>query len=172
MSAILIASVEELFAHALTMLSDAGECYEQLADQMEIANNPEVSKIFRWLAEKQQQRTRYIEALAGDAQLPHISPWDHHWEHGLNPQAPDTDVTHYMMTPYHALAMAAAAERSAAAYFKQLTDADAQADLCRLAAEFSATAADFAVVLEQRLSEQPAPEQDWDKDHDPPVVLE
>ncbi|MCP4287010.1 MAG: hypothetical protein GY792_21610 [Gammaproteobacteria bacterium] len=172
MSAVLIKSVEELFAHALTMLSDSSECYEQLADQMEIANNPEVAEIFRWLSEKQEKRTRYIEELAGDTELPHIAPWDHHWEHGLNPQAPDTDVTHYMMAPYHALTMAAAAESSAAKYFKLLTEADTEAQLSRLAGEFSATAADFSLILQQRRSEYPTPEQDWDEDHDPPAVLE
>jgi hypothetical protein len=46
-----IATLEDLLAHARDMEAEAAERYDDLADQMEVHNNHEVARLFRKLAE-------------------------------------------------------------------------------------------------------------------------
>lgn len=166
MSEISVLSKADLLARTLTMLSETVERYELFADQMDVVNNPEAADIFRWLAEKQNHRTQVVESLSKDAELPHISPWDYDWEDAINTSA------HYMMTPYHTLSLAIAVEQSAASLFRQIEQGEVPSDVQKMARGFAREANDFCAQLENKRREYPIPEEGWDEDHDPPLMLE
>ncbi len=161
-----VLSKASLLARTLTMLSETVDRYELFADQMDVVNNPEAADLFRWLAEKQNNRTQVVESLSKDTELPHISPWDYNWDDAINTSA------HYMMTPYHTLSLAIAVEQSAAKLFLQIEQSDVPSDVQKMARGFAREANDFCAQLEKKRKEYPVPEKGWDEDHDPPLMLE
>ena len=106
MNVIRVGSKADLLARTLAMLSETVERYDLFADQMEVVNNPVAEEIFKWLSQKQSERTEVVEQLANGMALPHIPPWDYDWDDAINTSVPGWTSAHYMMTPYHTLSLA------------------------------------------------------------------
>lgn len=172
MSAPRINSKVELLARTLTMLSETVERYDLFADQMDVMNNPEAADLFRWLEQKQTDRTRVVQALSEGLALPHIPPWDYDWDDAINTGVPGHSSAHYMMTPYHTLSLAMDVEQSAADLFLQIEQGASVPEVQKLAHGFAREANEFHDYLESKRSEHPLPEAGWDEDEDPPQLLE
>lgn len=168
-----ISSVAELLAHAYQIEIDALERYHMLADQMEVHNNLELAELFRKLATHEERHAKEILAQAGEITLPTIAMSAFKW--GDAEEGPETaaiDQAHYLMTPWHALQMALAAEKRAYAFFSRLADASPNARLKRWAEEFRAEEAEHVLYVEDLLRKYPEPSADWADDMDPPVYPE
>jgi rubrerythrin len=154
---------------ALAIELEAAERYGELADVMETHNNREVAALFR--------RMQAIEGLHADAIRTEMG-WTGAAPPGAalaEPEGPETpayDDVHYLMQPYHALAVALAAEERALRFFT---------DLARVATVDSVRAAALRLAGEERehvelvrewMRKVPKPDHDWPVDPDPPRYVD
>ncbi len=167
-----INSKAELLAQASIMLDEMAERYEMYADQMEVANNPEATNIFTWLAEKQSQRSVLVNKLSAGLELPHIKPWHYNWDDAVNLETRDKHVAHYLMQPFQVLALAIHIEEMAITFFNEVATAAKDTEVARIAIEIAKDAHVFADVLKQKQLQYPEPEAGWDEDPDPPLLQE
>ena len=165
---------EWLLAHAMAIETEAVDRYEELADQMEVHNNPEVAAFFRKMAEIEGKHVTNVEHLCGDTELPHISPWDLAWAGDESPESPKhTDDVHYLMTPYHAIEMAIDGEQRAADFFRAVAENEAAPDDVRnLADELARDELEHVRLLREWLGAHAEPDDDWHHDPDPPTLQE
>ena len=165
---------EWLLAHAMAIETEAVDRYEELADQMDVHNNPEVADFFRKMAEIEGKHVDNVEQLCGDTVLPHISPWDLAWAGDESPESPKhNDEVHYLMTPYHAIQLAIQGEQRAAAFFRDIADkAGVAEDVRALADQLAGDELEHVRLLQQWLARQPRPDDDWQEDPDPPTLQE
>jgi rubrerythrin len=161
-----------LLAHALAIENEAVDRYEELADQMEVHNNPEVAAFFREMAEIEGRHVTNVEGLCGEVDVPHIPPWELAWSEEESPEAPKlSDDVHYLMTPYHAIRMAIRGERRAAAFFTAIAEhPDAPEPVSALARTLATDELEHLRLLQEWLGRYPEPERGWGQDPDPPML--
>ncbi len=165
-----IETVEELYAHVQVMETEAYECYLDLAEQMEVHNNHEVAELFNKLAEDEKRHLDHVGKQAGEAEIPHIAPWDlkNFKDCGLG--LTGAREVHYMMMPFHALKLACRAEEQTVAFFAEVADSSQQQEVRELARKFEKEEQQHIDMLRQWMEKVPRPEEDWDEDPDPPVL--
>jgi rubrerythrin len=169
---VVIDTVEELLAHALTLETEATERFEEIADNLEVHNNPEVAALFRKLAEYGHKHIAEVEDLAKSRTLPEISPWDFKWPDAESPESTPIEETHYMMTPYQALTLAQKVERNAHAFYALVADSTPNDEVRRVSTEFAEEEAEHVRLLDDWIKRFPKPDDDWDYDPDPPIMPE
>jgi rubrerythrin len=166
-----ILNVSELLAIAYGIEVDAVERYELLADQMEIHNNPELTKVFRDLAKAEEIHAEEIRRLAGDSDLtgrPDASRSI--WRKNESPEEVDLGAAHYLMTPWHALQLCLAGEKRALAFFTSIVETAKNAKVKDMAAEFVEEEAEHVNVVYRLLRKYPKPADSWAQDGDPPAA--
>jgi rubrerythrin len=117
-----VSSLADLFAVAYQIEADAVERYELLADQMATHNNPELVAVFRDLARAEAVHRDEIRRVAGDIDVIAHAQRMAKWQKGESPEAASLDEAHYLMTPWHALQLALAAEQRALDFSKSVVD--------------------------------------------------
>lgn len=167
-----IASVEELLAHAYYIEVDANERYLMLADQMDVHNNPELAELFRKLASHEEHHAQEILEQAGGRELPRLTVAELKWGDVESPEAATLDQAHYLMTPWHALQMALAAEERAYYFFDRIVTAATDPEMRKWAEEFREEEAEHIRLVKDLLARHPKPADDWDEDPDPPIYPE
>ena len=109
MSKLLSASIDslaEFLAHAIELEVESAESYRELADNMQVHNNPEVADLFRRLAGYGDAHAAEVQELAAGLELPYISPWNFKWSCPEAPEAPCMQDAHYLMNKCQALELA------------------------------------------------------------------
>jgi len=167
-----ITTLPELLAHAHAIETDAFERYNVLADSMEVSNNQELADLFRKLASYEKTHAEEILKRAGDIELPRIRLAEQTWSDGESPESAPLEQAHYLMTPWHALQMALAAEKRAYDFFDHLYNNVTSEEMKKWAGEFRDEEAEHVKLVEDLLTKYPEPEEGWDHDDDPPVLLE
>lgn len=69
-----IQDIPDFLAHAIALEYESVERYQELADSMDVHNNPRVAELFRKLAHYGELHARDIEHHADGIELPGISP--------------------------------------------------------------------------------------------------
>ena len=158
-----------LMATALAIELEAAERYGELADVMETHNNREVAALFR--------RMQAIEGLHADAIRAEMG-WTGAAPPGAalaEPEGPETpayDDVHYLMQPYHALAVALAAEERALRFFTELARV-ATVDSVRAAAlRLADEEREHVELVREWMRKVPKPDHDWPVDPDPPRYVD
>ncbi len=113
----IIATIEELLAHATEVEAEAQERYDDLARQMETHNNPVVAKLFRAMALVEQKQVDRLGTMAEGHSLPTINPSDFDWPDLEAPESVPIGRGHYRMNEHDALALAMECEIRAQAFF-------------------------------------------------------
>jgi len=167
-----IDTVEELVAHSLAIETEAAERYEDLADQMEVHNNPEVAALFRKLAEIEGKHVAKVEDMGRGRTLPHIPPWEYKWGAGESPEAPQDAEVHYLMSPHQALVFALAGEERAAEFFARVAAEASDETVRAMARELHDEERQHVELVKRWMERYPPPESGWDEDPDPPVMPE
>ncbi len=167
-----INSVEELLANSMCMETDAAERYREIADAMEVHNNPEVADLFNLLAGYADQHAAEMKERSEGMDLPHIAPWDYAWEDSDSPEAADAFQTHYKMTPYHVLQIAMQVEKGAHRFYGQIAQDSTNPEVIKLALEFAEEEKEHVELLEGWVGRYPEPDANWDDDLDPPMMHE
>jgi rubrerythrin len=168
-----ISSLADLFAIAYQIEADAVERYNQLADQMETFNNPELVKVFRDLSRAEGIHAEEIRRQAGDIDVAAHARGLGPWPSGDSPEQADLAGAHYLMTPWHALQMALAGEQRAVAFFSRVVEAAKDPKIIEMAREFLEEEVAHVNLCHRLLQKYPAPQGEaWSEDHDPPVSQE
>lgn len=166
-----IATVEDLLAHARDMEAEAAERYDDLADQMEVHNNHEVARLFRKLAEIEAKHIAAVEAMGDGMDLPELKPWEHAWDNE-SPEATEVDEVHYLMTPYHVISIALHHEKKAVEFFESVVENSSDSKLRDMAEGLAGEEREHVRLLEEWLVRFPPPDDGWDEDPDPPNLQE
>lgn len=164
--------VASFLAHALAFEIEAAERYDELADTMEVHNNHEVAQLFRRMAGFSRMHGDAVKGRAGNVELPHFKPWEFQWKEAEGPEVTPVERTHYLMTPFHCLQLALHNERRGRDFYQQVADANADAEVKRLAQQMAEEEQEHVLVLQEWLAKTPEPDPDWDLDLDPPVVAD
>jgi rubrerythrin len=160
-------------AHSIALENEAGDRYEELADVMDIHNNPDVAGLFRQMSVFSRKHAADVEARAVPFQpLPRLKSWEYRWNAPQPPEVGDHEGTHYLMTPFHALQFALANERRGWEYYSQTAASASDAELRKLAATFAEEEADHVKELEEWLARTPRAIAHWAEDPDPASVVD
>jgi rubrerythrin len=164
-----VASLADLFAVAYQIEADAVERYDLLADQMATHNNPELVAVFRDLSRAEAMHRDEIRRLAGDIDVIAHAHRMAKWHRGESPEAANLGEAHYLMTPWHALQLALAAEQRALAFFQSVVETAKDQAIKKLADEFVEEEAEHVNLVHRLLRRYPKPAGDWSTDPDAPV---
>jgi len=154
-------------AQAHAMEEEAAERYDDLADQMEVHNNPEVAQLFRKMADiERKHAVRVLGKLPEKPAAPALR---------AGPELPETvpaSETHYLMPPYRALELALESEERARAFFLRALKTTRDAKVRAAAKELAAEETEHVRLIREWMARVPKPEPGWDYDPDPPNYSE
>jgi len=167
-----VASVADLFAVAYQIEAEAVERYDLLADQMATHNNPELVSVFRDLSRAEAIHRDEIRRQAGDIDVVAHAQRMARWKQGESPEAASLEEAHYLMTPWHALQLALAAEQRALAFFKSVAETAKDSAIKKLADDFVEEEAEHVNLVHRLIRKFPMPTGDWSGDPDSPVSQE
>jgi len=167
-----ISSVAEFLAHALEMEAESAERYRELADSMEVHNNPQVANLFRLLAVEGDAHVEQVTQLCATIELPNIAPWAFKWTSPGGPESPAMEDLHYLMNRRQALELALHNEVRGLAFYEQVADRSLDAEVRQLAGEMATEERSHVAMLENWLSREADDESTPMGDLDPPNTPE
>jgi rubrerythrin len=153
-------------AHALALEEEAMTRYRELAEAMEMHNNPEVAGFFSEMSEESALHRAEVEALVGDLELPEIPAWGFDWPVDA-PESASYEAVHYRMNLGTAIELALANERSAEAFYRQAAAGSGDPSTAELALRFAEEERDHAHRLEAKLANLSPPSIFHREDDDP-----
>ena len=164
-------TLTEFMAQALVMEVEAAQRYIDLADAMETHNNREVAALFRKMAAIEGKHAEQIMREMGWRETP-APPGKRVWEGFEAPETTPVDDVHYLMTPYHALELALAAEIRAERFFARLGEATTVETVRRAARELRAEEEEHVALIRAWMEKVEKPGPDWAHDPDPARYLD
>jgi rubrerythrin len=167
-----IRDLDTFFAYCIALEEEAAERHDELADVLEVHNNPEVAATFRKLAHYSRLHAGEISELAQGRMLPQIAPWDFGWESMEGPETADAAAVDYLMNTVQALEIAMANERRAHDFYAELGRHGHDAEIRRLAAEFAAEEQEHLELLKEWLVDIGEEGRERRSDPDPPHMPE
>ena len=132
-----ITDLDTFLVYSITLEEEAAERHDELADVMEVHNNPEVAATFRKLAHYSRLHAQEIRDRAKGHDLPVIAPWDFGWENMEAPETGDMSAVNYLMNTAQALQLAMDNERCAFDFYDQIGRESQVPDVAAMAAEFA-----------------------------------
>ena len=167
-----IESLEEFLAHASALELESVERYEELADAMEVHNNPEVAELFRKLAEFGQKHADEVSLMSSNLELPNLPPWEFKW---LTPESPESALiedAHYLMNSHQALDMAIHNEQRGQEFYAKVAETSPNPDVRELAASFAQEEQEHLDLLKEWRSNLGKRDRRSQDDLDPPNITE
>lgn len=156
-----ITTTPALYAHAIAIEREAVARYSEFAERMADLGNEAVAEIFATLARLETEHLEELVARTASMALPAIAAHEYGWLDGVAPETAARELVFRLMTPRHALEIALAAERRAAAFFEHVVLTAEDAMLRAAAGEMAADETDHVAMLEQLLERTPGPIVDW-----------
>lgn len=167
-----IPDLATFLAYSIALEEEAAERHDELADMLDVHNNPEVADIFRKLAHYSRLHAAEVRELSADQVLPHIAPWDYGWDDLEGPETADRDAVHYLITPRRALQVALNNERSARSFYAGLGQWGLTEAIRETAKAFAEEEAEHVELLEAWLERTPEEDALAVYDPDPPHTPE
>jgi rubrerythrin len=149
-----------LYAHAIAIEREAVERYTEFSRRMADAGNDAAAEVFGTLARLEAQHLGALLGRTRGMKLPALAPHQYAWLDAGAPETAARELVYRLMTPRHALEIALAGEKRAAAFFERIVLTAEDAFLRALAAEMAADEAEHVALLEQLLETTP-PLTDW-----------
>ncbi len=167
-----IESLAEFLAHALELELESAERYRDLADNMQVHNNPEVSELFRRLAGYGDAHADEVRQRAEPYDLPSIPPWGFKWSCPEAPEAPCMEDMHYLMTKCQALQLALHNEIRGRDFYTQVAETASEPEVQAAAAEMAAEEDGHVIMLREWYARESCNAQPAPSDLDPPNTPE
>lgn len=164
--------LDTFLAYAVALEEEAAERHGELADMMDVHNNPEVAATFRKLAGYSRLHASEIRDHSRGADLPRIAPWDFCWETMEGPETAAIDEVNYLMNSARALRIAMRNERRAHDFYADISRDSPDAGVRALAAEFAEEEQEHLALLEIWLAKVPESADEAAFDPDPPHMPE
>lgn len=162
------ASIATLMTYALWLELDAVERYRELADAMEMHNNRDVSELFRKMAAIEGKHADKIMKQMAWTKVPPLPPGPSPWPGFESPETVAHEEVHYLMQPYHALALALKGEERAHRFFARLAGEATSPAVRRAAVEMADEEREHVELVRSWMTKVPRPDDDWREDPDPP----
>ena len=162
------ASIATLMTYALWLELDAVERYRELADAMEMHNNRDVSELFRKMAAIEGKHADKIMKQMAWTKVPPLPPGPSPWPGFESPETVAHEEVHYLMQPYHALALALKGEERAHRFFARLAGEATSPAVRRAAVEMADEEREHVELVRAWMAKVPRPDDDWREDPDPP----
>ncbi|MGD2128465.1 MAG: ferritin family protein [Lysobacterales bacterium] len=159
--------LEIFLAYSVALEEEAAGRHDELADMMDVHNNPEVAATFRKLAHYSRLHAKEIRDHARGHDLPRIAPWDFEWETMEGPETADIGKVNYLMTARQALNIAMGNEQRAHEFYFSISEGSPDQAVRGLAAEFAAEESGHVALLQAWIEKLP-PEEEPAFDPDPP----
>ncbi len=163
-----IDSLGEFLAHAIELEVESAERYRELADSMEVHNNPEVAELFRQLAGYGDDHADEVRERTTGVELPKIPPWDFKWSCPEAPEAPCMEDAHYMMNKCQALELALHNEVRGRDFYAEVAAKSPDAEVRQVAEEMATEEDTHVEMLKVWLSKESCEIQGIQDDLDPP----
>ena len=167
-----IRDMDTFLAYSIALEEEAAERHDELADMMEVHNNPEVAKTFRKLAHFSRLHAQEVRDRATGRNLPAIAPWDFGWEDMEGPETGNIDEVNYLMHTAQALHIAMGNEKRAHDFYDAISRDSPDTGVRSLAAEFAEEEQEHLKLLEKWLDECPNRDEEMPYDPDPPHTPE
>ena len=162
------ASIATLMTYALWLELDAVERYRELADAMEMHNNRDVSELFRKMAAIEGKHADKIMKQMAWTKVPPLPKGAAPWPGFESPETVAHEEVHYLMQPYHALALALKGEERAHRFFARLAGEATSPAVRRAAVEMADEEREHVELVRAWMAKVPRPDDDWREDPDPP----
>jgi len=156
-----LASVPELYAHAIAIEREAAQRYAEFAERMEDLGNLAAAEVFARLAGFEAEHLEALLRRTAGISLPQLSSNDYRWLGAGAPETAARELVFRLMSPRQALAIALGAEQRAQAFFEQVLMTADDPALRGLAREMAADETEHVVMLEKLLETTPGPVVDW-----------
>ena len=157
-----IASIPELYAHAIAIEREAAERYAELAERMRDESNEDLAALFAGLAAVEAGHLEALQRRTDGIALPPLAAGDYRWLGDAAPESAAHELVFRLMTPRRALLIARGAEQRAQAFFEHvLVTADDPA-LRALAREMAAEEQEHVLLVERMLESTPDPVVSWE----------
>ena len=160
----------DFLANAEMLVDESLEWYGQLADSMEIHNNPAAAAQFRELEEMEKQQLQWIAQQADGLTLPEIAPWDFAWDIYSDPARSAFSEIDYLTSQAGALTSALHHENHAEMLYRQVAAQTPDPEVKQIANQMAEMQQEEIVLLQRRLDELPEEAQESVEDMDPPNV--
>ena len=156
-----ITTTPALYAHAIAIEREAVARYSEFAERMADLGNEAVAEIFATLARLETEHLEGLVARTTGMKLPALTEDEYRWLDSAAPETAAHEFVFRLMTPRHALEIALAGEKRAAAFFEHVILTADDAMLRAAAGEMAADETDHVALLEQLLERTPGPIVDW-----------
>ena len=160
----------DFLANAEMLVDESLEWYGQLADSMELHNNPAAAAQFRELEDMEKQQLQWLAQQASGLPLPEIAPWDFAWNIYSDPASSAFSEIDYLTSQAGALSAALHHEDDAEKLYRQVAAQTPDPDVKQIASAMAEMQQEEINLLQQRLSELPEEAQESVEDMDPPNV--
>ena len=165
-------TLDVLMTWALWLELDAAERYHELAGAMEMHNNDAVAELFRKMATIEEKHADAIMRQMDWLMPPPMPSGPPPWADLEGPESVSHDDVHYLMRPWHALALALKGEQRAARFYATLV-AQAGDPAIRAAAQAMVDEErEHVALVEAWMAKVPRPDERWHDDPDPPRYLD
>jgi len=166
------ADVAGLLAHALAIEDEACVRYRDLADQMDVHNNPVAARFFRRMERLEGLHAEKIRAQIGAHAAPQIAPWEYQWQDPEAPETTDFAAVDHLLPLARALQLALHNEQRACAYFLAIERAASDSGVRDLARELADDERQHMEWLARELRDAALHPEPPRADLDPPVAQE
>ena len=167
-----MADLDTFLAYSVALEEEAADRHDELADMMDVHNNPDVAATFRKLAHYSRLHAQEMRDHSRGSDLPVIAPWDFGWETAEGPETGSIDEVHYLMNTARALQIAMGNERRAHDFYADIGRNSPHPDVRALAEEFAEEEKEHLELLEKWLRDIPESPDDTPFDPDPPHMPE
>lgn len=164
--------LDTFLAYSVALEEEAAERHDELADMMEVHNNPEVAETFRKLAHYSRLHAQEIRDRSQGSDLPKIAPWDFGWETMEGPETADIADMNYLMNMVQALRVAMGNEQRAHDFYFAISEESPDAEVRAVAAEFADEEKEHLALLGKWLEKLPETIDEEMFDPDPPHMPE
>jgi rubrerythrin len=164
--------LDTFLAYSVALEEEAAERHDELADMMEVHNNPEVAETFRKLAHYSRLHAQEIRDRSQGSDLPKIAPWDFGWETMEGPETADIADMNYLMNMVQALRVAMGNEQRAHDFYFAISEESPDAEVRAVAAEFADEEKEHLALLGKWLEKLPETADEELFDPDPPHMPE
>ena len=157
-----VASVAELYAHAIAIEREAAERYAELAERMDDLGNEAAAEVFARMAGFEAEHLEALLARTDGIALPGLRTDEYRWLDAGAPETAARELVFRLMTPRYALEIALRAERRAEAFFENVLTTSDDPALRALAREMAAEEQQHAQLIERLLESTPDPVMHWE----------
>ena len=167
-----IKDLDTFLAYSIALEEEAADRHDELADMLDVHNNPGVAATFRKLAHYSRLHAQEIRDHAKGRSLPVIAPWEFEWEDMEGPETGDIAAVNYLMNTAHALQIAMGNEQSAHDFYAQIGRDCTMPEVSKLALEFAEEEQEHLDLLKMWMEKTEDSPDEQIYDPDPPHMPE